>query len=605
MQNQELANIFYEIAAFLEMEGVQFKPRAYEKAARSIELLEEGIAELYRKGGTKALEEIPSVGVSIAEKIEEFFKTGKIKYYESLKKKYPAAISEISKIEGIGPKMAFKLYKKLKVKNIAGLEKAAKSGKISQLEGFGGKSEENILKGIAFLRQSAGRFILGFTLPEIREIERKIRSLKEVKLAAVAGSVRRWKETIGDLDILVVSKNPEQVMEFFVSMPEVINVYAHGATKSAVKLKSGIDADIRVVPPESFGAALNYFTGSKEHNIALRELAMKKGYKLNEYGLFKIQKSPKHSKLATGQAKIKNQNDNSKFKIQETKIAGRTEEEIYQKLGLEYIEPELRENQGEIEAALQQAQGKSPGLPVLIGYGDIKGDLQIQTSWSDGASPIREMALEAKKLGYEYIAITDHTKSLAMAGGLDEKKLLKQMAEIDRLNKTFGGKPKILKGAEVNILKDGRLDLKDAALAKLDVCGAAVHSHFNMSRKDMTERIQKAMSNPNVDILFHPTGRLINQRPAYELDIEAVLQHAQKTGTVVEINAHPDRLDIKDEHIRMAVELGVKLAINTDSHATGHLHYMGLGIAQARRGWAKRGDIINTFSLGKILQLLK
>jgi DNA polymerase (family 10) len=391
-------------------------------------------------------------------------------------------------------------------------------------------------------------------------------------------------------------------MEFFVSMPEVINVYAHGATKSAVKLKSGIDADLRVVPPESFGAALNYFTGSKEHNIALRELAMKKGYKLNEYGLFKVaerrgskRETTPHQNLrfGTGQAR------------KEVMIAGKTEGEIYKALGLEYIEPELRENQGEIEAALRQARGKSPGLPDLIGYEDIRGDLQSHTNWTDGADSIKEVALKAKKLGYEYIAITDHTKSLAMTGGLDEKKLLKQMAEIDRLNKTFGGKPKILKGAEVNILKDGRLDMKDAALAKLDVCGAAAHSHFNMSRKDMTERIQKAMSNPNVDILFHPTGRLIKQRPAYELDIEAVLQHAQKTGTVVEINAHPDRLDIKDEHIRMAVGLDVKLAINTDSHAAGHLHYMELGIAQARRGWAKLGDIINTFSLGKMLRHLK
>lgn len=585
MKNREIAGILYEIGAYLEMEAVAFKPRAYAKAAGAVESFPEDIETIYLRGGIKALEEIPGVGRSIAKTIEEFLQTGKVKHYDSLKKKYPVAIAELSRIEGIGPKVALKLYQKLKIKNVNELESAAKAGKIARLAGFGKKSQENILKGIGFLRQSSGRFLLGFLLPEIRQIEERLALLPQVERAQVAGSVRRWKETIGDLDILVVSENPKAVMDFFVSMPEVINIYAHGATKASVKLKNGMDADLRVVAAESFGAALNYFTGSKEHNIALREIAIKKGYKLNEYGLFKTIAEKR------GTARGKTQ--------KEVMVAGRTEEEIYERLGLAYIQPELRENQGEIEAA---AAGN---LPNLISYDDIRGDLQVHTDWTDGANSIQEMALEAKKLGHEYIAITDHTRALAMASGLNEKKLLRQMAEIDKLNARLGGKPKILKGAEVNILKDGSLDISDAVLAKLDLCGAAVHSHFNISRRAMTERIKKAISNPHLDILFHPTGRIINQRPAYELEMREVLGHARATGTTVEINAHPDRLDLKDEHARMAVGLGVKVAINTDAHATGHLGYMELGIAQARRGWARRGDIINTSALEQMLRLLK
>lgn len=571
MRNQDIANILYEIGQYLEMEGVEFKPRAYEKAAHSVESLEEDVTDIYKKGGFDVLKEIPGVGESIAEKIEEFLKTGKVKHHEDLKKKYSIAIREISAIEGVGPKMALKLFQELKVKNIDDLEKAAKSGKIRKIEGFGLKTEENILKGIEFLRKSRGRFILGFVLPQIREIEKRLAGLKEIERVVVAGSIRRWKETVGDMDILIISEKPKPVMDFFVSMPEVINIYAHGETKSAIKLKNGMDADLRVVPPESFGAALNYFTGSKDHNIALREIAVKKGYKLNEYGLFKGKKQ----------------------------IAGRTEEELYKALGLPHIEPEIRENQGEIEVAYA---GK---LPKLIGYSDVKGDLQIQTDWTDGANSISEMALEARKIGHEYIAITDHTKSLAMTGGSDEKKLLRQIAEIDKLNKELGGKPKILKGAEVNVLKDGSLDIKDEVLAKLDVCGVAVHSHFNMLKKDMTERIKRAISNPHVDILFHPTGRLIQQRDAYEVDMGEILRHANKTGTVVEIDAYPDRLDLKDEYIRMAIGLGVKISIDTDAHATSHMHYMELGIAQARRGWAEKKDVINTRPLAEMIKLLK
>lgn len=583
MQNQELARIFYEISAHLELEGVMFKPRAYEKAARGIELLGQDVAALYEKGGLKELEEIPGVGKSIARAIEEFLKSGKVKHYESLKKKYPDIIREISRIEGVGLKGALKLHQSLKVKTIDDLANAARAGQISRINGFGEKSEKNILAGIAFARKTSGKFVLGFVLPEIREIEKRLKGLAQVEHVVIAGSARRWKETISDLDVLVVSQNPEAVMDFFVSMPEVVDIYAHGMTKSSVRLKNELTVDIRVVRPESFGAALSYFTGSKEHNIALREIAMKKGCKLNEYGLFQIKKG----------------------KEKEVLIAGATERDVYEKIGLCYIEPELRENQGEIEGALRQFQGKMPGLPKIVGYGDIRGDLHMHTDWTDGASSIKEMALEAKKLGREYIAITDHTKSLAIAGGLNEKQLLRQMAEIDHLNKVFSGKPKILKGAEVNILKNGQVDISDALLAKLDVCGAAVHSNFNISRKDMTERIRRAMSNPHVDIIFHPTGRRINRRPGYEIEMEEILGSARQTGTALEINSHPDRLDLKDEHVKRATHLGVKLVVNTDAHALPHLCYLELGIAQARRGWAGKNNILNTKSVATMLKSLK
>ncbi|MEK7377991.1 MAG: PHP domain-containing protein, partial [Candidatus Binatota bacterium] len=397
------------------------------------------------------------------------------------------------------------------IKTAADLEKAARSGKIRGLPHFGEKMEQKILKGIEFLKQGSGRFPLGSALPLIGEIEQRLRELPEVEEVVVAGSTRRWKETIGDADILAISRKPEKVMEFFVSMSEVMHVQGQGKTKSTVKLKNGMDVDLRVVPRESFGAALNYFTGSKDHNVALRKIAQEEGLKLNEYGLFRGNK----------------------------RIAGKTEEEIYKALGLAFIPPELRENQGEIEAA-QKGE-----LPNLVGYRDLRGDLQTQTTWTDGANSIAEMAEEAKRLGLEYIAITDHTKGLAMTGGSDEKKLLKQMAEIDKINRSLKGIT-ILKGAEVNINKDGTLDIKDEVLARLDVVGIAVHSYFNLLKREMTERIVRAMRNPHADILFHPTGRVIQKREPYDVDMDILIKTAKETGTVLEIDAYPDRLDLKD-----------------------------------------------------------
>jgi len=571
LSNQTVAKVLSEIGEYLEMQNVPFKPRAYEKAALTISGLEEEISEIYKKGGLRALEEIPGVGASIAEKIEELIKTGSCKYHEELKKKTPVNLSELTAVEGLGPKSIKKLYQKLGVKNLNDLEKAAQAGKIGKLEGFGKKSEENILKGIEFVKKSGGRFILGFVMPEIRNIEERLRGLKAVEKIVVAGSVRRRKETIGDVDILVVSKNPWPVMDYFVKMPEVVRVLAHGDTKSAIKTKSGLDIDLRVVPHKSYGAALNYFTGSKDHNVALRQIAIKKGYKLNEYGLFKGKKQ----------------------------IAGESEEEIYKALGMDYIEPELRENIGEIEAA------KEHKLPKLIDYGGLQGDLQIQTDWTDGSDSIEAMAKAAASMGLKYIAITDHTKRLAMTNGLDEKRILKQMAEIDRLNKKFAGRVKILKGSECDILKDGSLDLPDGVLAKLDVVGAAVHSLFNLPREVQTERIKRAMANSNVDIIFHPTGRIIQKRDAYQVDVEELIVAAKKTKTILEIDAYPNRLDLKDEYVRKCVASGVKLAIDSDAHSSGHLHYLEYGIAQARRGWASKNDIVNAHPAEKMLKFLK
>jgi len=575
LPNTEISRILREIGEYLEMQSVPFKPRAYEKAALAVGEMEDEAGEIYRKGGLKALEEIPGVGVSIAEKIEELIKTGHSKYYDELKKKAPVDLSELTRVEGLGPKSIKKLYQKLGVKNIKDLEKAASSGKIKNLEGFGEKSEQKILTGIEFLKKSGGRFLLGSALPFALMMEERLGKVTGVEKAVVAGSTRRRKETIGDIDILVISKKPSTVIDYFTNMPEVAHVIASGETKSSIKLSSGLNVDLRVVPSESYGAALNYFTGSKDHNVELRKMAIEKGWKLNEYGLFSVKGKT------------------------ETRVAGKAEEEIYKALGMEYIEPEMRENTGELELALRHK------LPELIGYGDMQGDLQTQTEWTDGSDSIEEMAKAGIRAGLKYIAITDHTKRLAMTGGLDEKRILKQMAEIDKINKKFAGKIKILKGSECDILKDGTLDLPDNILSKLDVVGASVHSLFNLSEADQTARIKRAMSNPNVDIIFHPTGRLINRREAYKVDMDEIIAHAKKTGTILEANAEPNRLDLKDEHIRKCIDAGVKISIDSDAHSAGQVGFLELGIAQARRGWASKSDVINAWPVEKMLKSLK
>ena len=580
MKNEDIAKIFYRMALYLEIKEVPFKPRAFEKAAQSIEVLEDDIADIYKKGGLKALENIPSIGKGISERIEEYLKTGHIKDYERLKKQIPVDIQALSEIEGVGPKLIKLFYQKLKIKNIADLEKAAKLGKLSKLPRSGEKLQAKILKGIEFYKRSHARFLLGLALPSANEIEERLKKAKGVIKAAVAGSLRRRQETIGDLDFLAVSKKPKEIMDFFVSMPEVIHIFAKGPTKTMVQLKSGIAADLRVVGEKSFGAALQYFTGNKDHNIKLRKIAIRKGYKLNEYGLFRGKKQ----------------------------IAGKDEKEIYAKLGLDWMPPEIRNNNGEIEA------GQKHKLPKLIELKDIKSDLQVHSNWTDGSNTIEEIAEAAESLGYQYIAVTDHTKDLAMTRGSDEKRLLKQMAEIDKINKKFearnskhetNSKFKILKGAEVNIRKDGSLDIKDEVLAKLDVVGAAIHSYFNLTKDEQTKRLIHAMENSHVDIIFHPTGRLIHERPGIELDMDAIFEAAKRTGTCLEINAYPNRLDLNDDAIRHSQKMGIKLSIGTDAHSTAELSYNIYGISQSRRGWCEKKDVINTFSLKEILEFLK
>jgi DNA polymerase (family 10) len=585
MKNQEIANIFYEIADFLEMEGVAFKPYAYQKAAITLETLEKDVTDIFEEGGRVALEKIPGIGKSIAEKIEEYLKTGKIKYYQDLKEKTPINMEELTAVEGLGPKRVKVLYQKLGIRNLKDLEKAAKGHEIASLFGFDIKTEKNILEGIAFLKRSKGRFLLGEILAEVKEILEKLKSLKEVGQISVAGSVRRMKETIGDVDVLVTTKNPKKIMDFFVQLPGIIKVWGRGPTKSSIRMRQGFDVDLRVVQKKSYGSALQYFTGSKEHNIITRRIAISKGLKLNEYGVFRGKKM----------------------------IAGWSEKGVYRALGLPWIEPELRENQGEIEVALRQVQGKPDGLPKIIGYNDIRGDLHCHTKWDGGKNTILEMAGVALARGYQYLGITDHTKFLRIEHGLNEKQLTEQRKEIGKLNEKFAPHRtkdssagfKILQGCEANILADGSIDIKDEALKKLDYVIAGIHSNFKMEKEKMTERIIKAMRNPYVKIISHPTGRILKRRDEYQADFDKILRAAREFGVVLEINSSPQRLDLNDRNIRRAKEAGVKMVINTDSHHKDQLRYIELGIAQARRGWATASDIINVHPLEKLLKFFK
>ncbi len=574
MTNQELSKIFQNIALYFEMDDVPFKPQAYEKASINLETLSEDVKDIFKKGGREALEEIPGVGKNIADKIIEYIKTGKIKEYQALKKKIPVNIEELISVEGIGPKGVKYLYKTLKIKNLKDLERAAKAGKIRNLPNFGEKKEQNILEGIEFLKRSKGRFLLGEILPKVQEIISELKKLKEVRQISEAGSVRRRKETIGDVDVLITSSNPKKIIDYFTAMPGVVKIWGKGPTKASVRLKDGLDVDLRVLPDSQFGSALQYFTGSKEHNIVLRKIAIDNSLKLSEYGLFRG------------------------FKM----IAGKTEKEIYKALKIDYIEPELRENNGEIESAINKA------LPELIGYGDIKGDLHVHSNWDGGENSIEDLATEAMKMGYQYIGIADHTKFLRIENGLNEKQLLERNKEIDKLNTKYkiqNTKFRILKGCEANIMANGSVDIDDKVLAQMDYVIAGVHSQMKMSKIEMTKRIIKAMENPNVDIIAHPTGRILKKRDEYEVDFDELLEAAKKTGTILEINAFPVRLDLNDVHIKKAKQAGVRMIINTDAHQKEHLQLMEYGISQARRGWAEKKDIINTWSLDKLLKIIK
>ena len=551
--------------------NVQFRARAYYRAADRIASLQENVTDIYGRYGVNGLLEIPSVGKAIASKIEEYLKRGKIQHLEELKAKVPIDIDELYGIEGIGPKTIKMFYDKLQIKNLADLEKAATEGKLKTLPGFTEKKEQDIFKQIEFFKRGKGRLIIGEVYPLVKQIEKRLQHIAGVKNAVAAGSIRRMKETIGDIDYLVTANDPKRVIDFFVKMPEVQEILGMGQAKAFVKLASGIDADLLVVPEESWGSALQYFTGSKEHSVQLRKIAISKGLRLNEWGVFKGDK----------------------------RVAGKTEEEVYKILGLHWIPPEMRENAGEIELG---RQGK---VPKLVEYGSLKGDLQVHSENSDGTATIEEMARGAKAFGLDYIAITDHTKSLALAGGLEEQELLEQADKILQLNDRLREEFRILSSAEVNIMKDGSLDIPNTILDKLDIVGAAIHSHFNLPIETQTERLIKAAKNPSVDILFHPTGRLINRRPGYLVDIEKVIEVANDTNTVLEIDAHYDRLDLKDEYVRMAVRNGVKLVIDSDAHHPIHYSFLTFGIAQARRGWAIQSDILNTLPADKLLNALK
>src|SRR3990167_772070 len=560
MKNKELIKIFYDIAEILEIKKIEWKPRAYRKAALSIQSLSEDIEDIYKEKGLAGLKEIPGIGDAISQKIAEYIETGKIHEYEKLKESIPPHLTELSKIGGLGPKRAQFLFEELKIKNIKDLERATKKDKIAKLPTFGIKSQANIKKGLELYKKGQERRLLGYVLP----------IAEEIKKIDIAGSVRRRKETIKDIDILVIGKNKEKIMDYFTSLPVVSRILAKGHTKSSVVLTNNMQADLRVLDPKNYGAALNYFTGSKEHNVRLRQIAIKKGYKFSEYGLFN-RKTNRY-------------------------IAGKTEQEVYKKLGLKYVEPELRESMGELDLEINKR------LPRLITLKDIKGDLHSHTKATDGVNTIEEMALAAKKRGYEYLSISDHSKSTRVANGLNEKDLSEQLKKIDKINNKINGIT-LLKSSEVDILKGGSLDYSNNILKQMDIVLCSIHSGFKQDKTTMTKRLIKAIENPYTNIIGHPSGRLINRRYPYEFDIDKVFEAAKDNNVAFEINSQPDRLDLKDIYIKKAVENKVKLVINSDAHSAKDLWLIEFGVMQARRGWAEKKDILNTFPLRKLSKI--
>ncbi len=565
MKNKELADIFDKWADILEFMGDNpYHIRAYRNAARLIRDLSEDIEVLAKEG---KLSQLPGIGQRLQAKILEFLRTGKIEEFEKLKQQVPDTIFTLLDIPGVGPKTVRLLYDELGIRSIEDLKRAIERGDLLKLPGFGIKKVEKIKKGIELLEKSGGRILLGVAVFIADRIVNQLKEHSAVERISVCGSTRRMKETVGDIDILATGNNLE-IIEAFVNLPNVKEVLWKGTKKATVIVEEGEQVDLRVIEPDSYGSALQYFTGSKAHNIHLRTICLKLGYKLNEYGLFKG----------------------------EEKIAGKTEEEIYSALGMDTPPPEIREDTGEIEAALEHR------LPRLIGYNEIKGDLHIHSNWSDGASTIEEIAKKAIEMGYKYVAITDHSKSLKVANGLSEEDLERRNYEIDKLNEKFKGKIKILKGAEVDILPDGSLDYPDEILKELDFVVAAIHSRFT---QDNTERILKAINNPYVNAIAHPTGRVIGQRDGYPLDLEKVMKAAAETGTALEVNSYYNRLDLKDAHCRMAVKFGVKLVISTDSHHVDHMWMMKLGVGTARRGWVEKKDVVNAGSLRELQRFVK
>lgn len=569
IHNSDIADVFNETADLLEIQGGNsFRIRAYRNAARTMQSLSKSVVELISHDGD--LTGYPGIGKDLAGKIQEIVETGSFSLLEDLKKQVPQELSQLMKISGLGAKRVAKVYKELEISTPEQLKEAINSGRVRELEGFGKKTEQNILEEIERLEKEQTKRKKLTVAEEIAEpLMKYLKKADGIKDICIAGSFRRRKETVKDLDILVTCKRGSNIMDHFTGYEDVQKVVSKGKTRSTVLLRSNFQVDLRVVQQLSYGAALVYFTGSKEHNIAIRKIGIKKNYKLNEYGVFKGKK----------------------------RVAGKTESEVYKKLSLSYIEPELRENRGEVEAA---QKGK---LPKLITLEDIKGDLHVHSKYTDGHNTIEEMALAAKKTGYKYIAITDHSQHVTVAGGLKARDLRKQLEEIDKINEKLKGIT-ILKGTEVDILEDGGLDLPEEIIKELDLRVCSVHYKFNLSGKKQTERIIKAMDNPYFNILAHPTGRLINERDPYEMDMEQIIKAAKEKKCLLEINAHPDRLDLNDIYCKMAKDAGVKVAISTDAHQTEHLNYMRFGIGQARRGWMESEDVVNTKSVKQLKKLL-
>ncbi len=568
VHNTDIAEIFNQVADLLEIDGANpFRIRAYRNAARTIASLAQSAADMVTEG--KDLTELPGIGKDLAQKIGEIVKTGTLSQLKELEGHVPPQLSRLMKMPGLGPKRVHTLHEKLGITTLEELKMAAEKGKISQLRGFGKKIEQMVLEEIGQVKKGE-RIKLSIAEEIANGIVTHLKKVEGVKEIEVAGSYRRRKETVADLDVLVTCTNEASVMAHFVNYENVEKVLSKGETRSSVQLRSGIQMDLRAVPEISYGAALHYFTGSKAHNIAIRMLGVKKGLKINEYGVFRGAR----------------------------RIAGKREEEVFKTVGLPFIEPELRENWGEIEAA------KRGQLPTLVTIKDIRGDFHAHTKATDGHNSLEEMVEAARARGYEYLAITDHSKRVTVAHGFDMKRLAQRIKEIDRLNAKLSGFT-VLKSVELDILKDGSLDLPDEILKELDLTVCSVHYNFNLPRKEQTERILRAMDNPHFIILAHPTGRLINERNPYDVDMERLMEAARERGCFLELNGHPDRLDLSDVHTKMAKDMGIKVAISTDAHRTSDLDYMRFGIGQARRGWLEREDVLNARSWKEIKQLFR
>jgi DNA polymerase (family 10) len=569
VKNRDVARLFTRYAMLLEIEDANpFRVRAYRNAARIVEELPKNVGDMIRQG--EDLSRLSGIGKDLAAKIREIVETGRLAKFEEARKRTPGELVDLTALPGLGAKRVRILHDELRINTLGDLEKAARAGKVRQLAGFGPRTEKRILKAIEQKLGTERRVKWSEAEEVARPLIRYLRAIDGVSRTVVAGSFRRCRETVGDLDILVTCAEPSNVMASFVSYEEVDEIISKGRTRATVRLRDGLQVDLRVVPEKSYGAALLYFTGSKAHNIALRKLAVKRGLKLNEYGVFKGREY----------------------------VAGRTEKAVYRQVKLPYIEPELREHRGEIDAA------RKGRLPELIRQADLRGDLHCHTSSTDGRDTLKTMATAARELGYRYLAISDHTQHLKVADGLDVNRLSRQLAAIDRLNDK-PGRFRLLKSAEVDILEDGSLDLPDEILSKLDLVVCAVHYGFGLSRKRQTERIIRAMDNRYMNILAHPSGRLLGRREAYPVDMERLMEAALERGCFLEVNAQPDRLDLSDSDCKMAKDMGLKLAISTDAHSARQLDYMRLGVAQARRGWLSPEDVLNTRSWRALSKLLK